>query len=304
MNRYADKLRELVRGDGPSPTDYPILDEIYRGIMQLVRSGQSTPSDLAALWPTLGDAFNDPDTMQGFGILKPHGYAGDFEMIDRIYTLHHASHPRLANWDRYFHSHKATHAVRNRKRYFLDLLARVRASRSGTVVRVLSVGSGPARECAECPATPSAPVTFDLVDRDDRALRYASRLNRESPHEIRYIHANAFRYRSDEPYDLIWSAGLFDYLGDDQFRALLKHLVQLLRPGGLISIGNFGPHNPSRDYMEFGHWFLNYRSDSQLYDLAHDKGRTTGFDNVCVDSEPEGINLFLHLTRDGDRESR
>jgi hypothetical protein len=70
-----------------------------------------------------------------------------------------------------------------------------------------------------------------------------------------------------------------------------------LRPGGLLTIGNFGPKNPSRDYMEFGHWFLRHRSENQLYDLAGDDVRTTAGDNVCVDREPEDINLFLHLGR-------
>jgi SAM-dependent methyltransferase len=288
-------LRNLVEAGGPRPEQYAHLDRCYSPIMALVRCGHIRHADLREIWPGLGRPFNTTETMQGFGILKPHGYAGDFEIIDRIYTRWVSPDPDLARWDEYFHHHKATSAVRNRKQYFLSLLERV-SKRSRSPLRVLSVGCGPARECREWLEQRDG-VRFDLLDRDRRALDYAMRLNRGHEDEIRPIRGNAFRFRPDERYHLIWAAGLFDYLDDVAFRRLARHLFRLLRPGGLLTIGNFGPKNPSRDYMEFGHWLLRHRSQEQLYDLATDGERTTTDENVCVDREPEDINLFLHLGR-------
>ena len=41
-------------------------------------------------------------TIQGFVYNKPHGYAGDFEVIDRIYNYHIAEPKHLSKWDTFF----------------------------------------------------------------------------------------------------------------------------------------------------------------------------------------------------------
>ena len=48
------------------------------------------------------------ETMQGHAYLKPHGYAGDFELIDKIYTYWKSDDPNLIRWDDYFHSQESS----------------------------------------------------------------------------------------------------------------------------------------------------------------------------------------------------
>ena len=54
----------------------------------------------------------------------------------------------------------------------------------------------------------------------------------------------------DNSYDLIYSAGLFDYLNDRVVRTAGARLVDALAPGGTAVIGNFDVANPTRPLME------------------------------------------------------
>ena len=112
-----------------------------------------------------------------------------------------------------------------------------------------------------------------------------------------FIKKNIFRFNTEDKFDIIWSAGLFDYFDDKAFIMLLKKFRNWLKDDGEIIIGNFNEnHNPSRAYMElFGEWHLNHRTDEQLYHLA----KQAGYENqkISVGREPENVNLFLHLKK-------
>ena len=55
---------------------------------------------------------------------------------------------------------------------------------------------------------------------------------------------------------IIYSAGLFDYLSDRSFAALLGTLYEALAGGGQLLIGNVDVSNPTRYFMEyFAEWF-------------------------------------------------
>ena len=112
---------------------------------------------------------------------------------------------------------------------------------------------------------------------------------------LQFYCRNIFRFRPNVDYDLVWSAGLFDYLNDKRFIFLLKHLYAMVKPGGSLVIGNFSEYNPSRDYMEAGDWYLNYRSEEKLIELAEKSGLKNG--DVFIDSEPERVNLFVEIKK-------
>ena len=110
-----------------------------------------------------------------------------------------------------------------------------------------------------------------------------------------FVNKNILRHREEKKYDIIWSAGLFDYFNDKAFVMILKRFKDWIRNKGEIIIGNFNDnHNPSRDYMEiFGEWFLNHRTEEQLIQLAIESGFNEN--QVSIDREKENVNLFLHL---------
>ena len=92
----------------------------------------------------LGEAMS-PETIQGYGFLKPYGYSGDFQMIDKIYQQKVSDRADLKNWDLFFHAQKAPMAVRNRKQYFIDMLTRLRRRFEDRELQDLNVASGPCR---------------------------------------------------------------------------------------------------------------------------------------------------------------
>jgi SAM-dependent methyltransferase len=288
-------FQRLVESGGPEAADYPALNHQMTQLHGESEAGRLDP-DLAReliniLQPTLS-----LDTMQGFSFCKPHGYAGDFEIIDRIYNEWVSPNPRLQPWDRYFHAQAAPRAVRNRKDYFHKLLHEIDTNEA-VGKRVLKLGLGPGRSMYEwfC-ARPNSRLHFECVELDQKAIQYARKLNKQHVHKITFVHGNAVRHRPSHQFDLIWAAGLFDYFSDRAFVSIVRRMWSSVTHGGRLVIGNFGAANSSRPYMELvGEWRLIHRSAEQLLQLAHDAGIPR--ENMHVDAEPEGVNLFLQAKK-------
>jgi SAM-dependent methyltransferase len=159
---------------------------------------------------------------------------------------------------------------------------------------VLLLGSGPCTDLFEyLTENPENTLQFTCVDIDATAIKYAGEKNAAFMTQITFIHRNIFRYNTTDSYDLIWSAGLFDYLSDDQFVFIIKKMRAFLSEKGKMIIGNFSENNPSQYCMELmGDWYLNHRSPELLTEL----GVKVGFDSnaIKVEQEELGINLFVH----------
>lgn len=287
-------LQEIAAKGGPEAADYDNLSVCFSGLGDMVRKGVISYDHFPAAWQELRQVFLTADTMVGFTVSRPHGYAGDFELIDRIYQQRISKDSQLARWDKYFHAQPATQAVRNRKEYFRELLAGIPGNGSGKVA-VLNIGSGPGRDIREAFDSGVNAVEIDCVDIDQKAIDYASDLLKPYAAKVSFHKCNALKFKPAREYDLVWSAGLFDYLDDKSFKFLLSRLLTMVKVGGKMVIGNFSKKNPTRDFMEFGHWFLYHRSPIEMLSLAQECGIAN--DRISVESEAEGINLFLHIER-------
>lgn len=302
--RHLESIQRLIEAGGPTPAQYQEFREWLDVSAELLQRGEITKQQLQDVWRAQGDDFLR-DTMQGFGLSKPHGYAGDFEMIDRIYQRRISSNPRHARWDHFFHAEKAPQAVRNRKAFFQTVVASL-PDASAEIPAVLNLGSGPCRELAELGTLhPNRPLEIECVEQDANAITFAGALLSTYSHSLRvtFFHSNALRFRLRQRYDLVWSAGLFDYLPDRLFVALLRRLLHHLKPEGRVVVGNFSSNNPSRNYMEIvGDWSLYHRSESDLVQLALSAGAHRS--NVSVLRESEGVNLFLLCDAQKEHASR
>lgn len=150
--------------------------------------------------------------MQGMSVVKPHGYAGDFEMIDRIYTRWLSPDDHLRRWDEYFHAQAAARAVRNRMGVFHHVLDQHVGRRQNNTCTVLNLGSGPGRCLAAwLNKNPDRRVQVDCVDYDADAIAYARTLNEKHLDRVAFLEENVVRLQPQNRYDLIWSSGLFDY---------------------------------------------------------------------------------------------
>jgi extracellular factor (EF) 3-hydroxypalmitic acid methyl ester biosynthesis protein len=290
LKKIKNYLMPFVERGGPEPSEYIELNDYYSSINSMLKEGKISRAQIRELWVAGGEAFSE-DTMQGFVCKKPHGYHGDYEIIDRIYMEWISPKKHLENWDKFFHWQAAPKAVRNRKKYFKNILSEIDQSQ---VIEpaVLNVGSGPCRDIYEYKCKhPLSKIHFDCLDMDSKAIEYSKQLLNGS--NITFFCENAFRFRSEKQYDLIWSAGLFDYLDNEKFVFLLRSLMKMLTINGKMVIGNFSTLNPSRNYMEFGEWFLFHRDITELTELAGKAGVDP--DSVSIESEATGVNLFLKI---------
>lgn len=299
LNNHLKYIRQLVEKGGIEIEEYQEFDDWVANVVQQHVNGDLSMDDVDSIRNAFGDALS-PNTMQGFALTKPHGYAGDYEMLDRIYQKHIAKESHLRKWDEYFHLGAAPNAVRNRKSYFLTILDMLESNRGlmqKSRVDVLNVASGSGRDLYEFfSSTPNAELYFDCIDQDTHAIAFAKSLCNPWLHRIRFHHQNALKFSTDKKYDLVWSAGLFDYFDDKAFMFLLKRYYGLLARGRELVIGNFSEKNPSRKYMELiGNWVLHHRNVTKLMSLAEECGIHSS--KVHVGSEPLGVNLFLHVKK-------
>lgn len=288
------QIEALLHMNTLSQNDFDKIDGIIESMSADLKRGLLSRKDIATINTNFGEDFLE-NTIQGYGLRKPYGYAGDFLMIDKIYTYATSENPKFKIWDEYFHRQSAPKAVRNRKAYFKKIIAE--RTNVNPQLELLDVASGPARDLFEMYShLPSdKKIKTTCVEMDKNAVAYAQKLNKAFLDEIHFIQQNIFKYKEDTKYDIIWSAGLFDYFNDKAFLFMLKRFKKWLKPDGEIIIGNFNEnHNPSRDYMEiFGEWFLIHRTEEQLKKLA----MQAGFEKqmIHIDHEPENVNLFLHI---------
>jgi SAM-dependent methyltransferase len=69
--------------------------------------------------------------------------------------------------------------------------------------------------------------------------------------------------------DLVYSAGLYDYLSDDVAAELTRVLFASLAPGGRLLVANFARGLAEQAYMEaFMDWHLIYRDEAEMERVA------------------------------------
>ena len=286
-------IHSLAQKGGPDQTDYPLLNTLFQQFSQTTLREALSTEQLASIHDSFGAALS-PETIQGWAYQKPLGYTGDFKIIEKIYNCDRSPLPHLVKWDDYFHSQKASQAVRNRLSFFLDQLWKTKTDHpSGT--QILNVASGPGRDMYEAlKVLGASDLRIDCVEQDIHAIDFAKSLCQEFLRNINFIHKNIFRFVTNTTYHLIWSAGLFDYFNDNLFKRTIRKLSTSLKPNGRMVIGNFSTDNPSRGYMELCNWKLIHRSKEHLLQLA----KECGFHDrqIRVEQESEGINLFLVIT--------
>jgi extracellular factor (EF) 3-hydroxypalmitic acid methyl ester biosynthesis protein len=244
---------------------------------------------------------------------KPIGYAGDYEMMNMI----HRNQPEGRSlYEKLIHlllvSQWPAKSVRNRVAYLGEniLNETARVVRAGKTARTLNVGCGPAKEIQDFlrETQLSNQAEFTLIDFNEETLLYAGQKLVEAKRQfsrqtqIRTQQVSVYellkrtqrRSADAEKFDLIYCAGLFDYLAPDTCRALMELWFDSLAPGGLMLIANMTDTKPFRHFIEFIlDWQLIYRNSREILSLAPEHCRET----TRVIAEPTSVNLFLHIRK-------
>lgn len=241
--------------------------------------------------------------------LKPHGYAGDFRMLEWMYDLESdrcadPTRPAVVNLLDYLYS--TVHSVRavwHRRKWYAERIRKLRATTpQHQPVRVLDLACGGSRYVRDNVANggPAGSVELTFLDQDPAALAFVERWLPDSLRPTARLicgpvrdvlglvdeHAPGSRGR----FDLVISTGLFDYLGDVAARALLAAMCGLARPGGSIAVCNFAPQDPSRIVKDWVvDWPLVYRDCSAIRELAPARH------SVWFDRSPDGGLVYAVL---------
>lgn len=277
-------LNHLVEKGGPEPDEYKEFTALVNNLED---------EELEFFREVIRESLN-VNTLIGHGYVKPFGYPGDFSIIHNIYRVYVNPDRKYSNWDRFFQDQAGAHAVRNRKDYFLKRCADIDQP-GEKEKRVLILGSGPATDVNEyLRKNPDSRIHFDLVDFDQNAINFARAQNEMFSGSIDYFKINVLRFKPYQWYDLIWSAGLFDYFKDRHFVYMINKYYKYLTDGGEFIIGNFSNSNPTRRLMEvLSDWYLNHRSKYDLVRMALEAEARE--ENIDVEMEELGVNLFLRI---------
>ena len=283
--KTSEFLDYLIENGGPEPREYDEFTSI---------SNNMDPANIDDFRGKIRTILNEK-TLIGHGFIKPYGYPGDFILIDKIYKFEVNEDPRYKKWDLFFQDQPAAYAVRNRKDSFIKYCKSLVEKKKNA--KVLILGSGPASDVYEFLTNYSGDnnISFDLIDFDQSAIDFSMKKNEKFNGQISYTKINALRFNSFKLYDLIWSAGLFDYFKDKHFTFLIRKYVNCLTDDGEMVISNFSTKNPTKRFMEVIDWYLNPRTESDLFRIASDANIDKEL--VSVEKEPLGINLFLKIRK-------
>jgi len=244
---------------------------------------------------------------------KPLGYAGDYEIVNMMLDNRRAGPTTFAQViNALYLESGAAAAHRNRIILLVELLLAnlEKAAVAERPLRVLNVGCGPAQELQRL--FRDHPLAergeFELMDFNAETLEYtrsqlddACRDGGISP-QISYLHRSVHELlkqsirRSPEgenpQYDVVYCAGLFDYLSDKVCSRLVTLFYRWVAPGGVVAVTNVHPANPNRGFMEhIGEWYLIYRDEADMEKLVPALGRQR------VYSDSTGLNVFLHIDK-------
>ncbi|HEY5038521.1 MAG TPA: class I SAM-dependent methyltransferase, partial [bacterium] len=184
----------------------------------------------------------------------------------------------------------------------------------GRTAKIFNLGCGPAKEVQEFLSGYDIceKADFTLLDFNDETLSYTQREleslkvrhRRRTPiqlvkRSVNQILKETFKTSMDGPlaqkYDLVYCAGLFDYLSDRICQRLIDIFYEMLVPGGMLVATNVSSSNPARQLMEyFMEWHLVYRNVDQVKSMAP---KSACPDLVRVQSDSTGVNLFLEVRK-------
>lgn len=213
----------------------------------------------------------DPFTARAYH--KPRGYAGDAVMLDYMYQAGTVIPPLTTAIGqaifRYTTNAAPPRAVRARRFVLAEMIDYLAARVHKPAV--LALAAGHLREADLSQALRNGFVgPYIALDQDAQSLAVVEQsyghLGVTSLHmTVRDLLTNSSAALVDEQFDLVYAAGLFDYLTEPVAQRLVVRMWELLRPGGQIVIANFLPDLLDSAYMEgFMGWHLIYRTPEEL----------------------------------------
>ncbi len=316
FDAFLDRITEELNAKGVD--HHAVMDRLSDGLWWFRHEQSATWPDLVARslqHPLREIVREDPFTRHSFD--QPRGYAGDAALLDYIYydqggvDLTRLT-PRGREIYRRNRDAPAPRAVRERRDHLAHLIDRTVMRNPGA--RILAVACGHLREGLQSHALAAAslaprssegrsdaelPCHIEALDQDPRSLEEVARCFRRGvtvrPDTIRSLLGAP---EAGERYDLIYAAGLFDYLNDRTAARLTARLFDRLRPDGELVVANFVPDVADAGYMEsYMGWRLLGRTVEQVQAFGAELPHSVATSSATYQLTTPDI-AYLKLRRD------
>lgn len=244
---------------------------------------------------------------------KPLGYAGDYEMVNMMLRNPYEGSSAFAKLLNYALLHtEPVVAHRNRIDYLINvLMGETQRRGGGSKTRVFNLACGPAVEIQRFlrDHDESDLIEIDLLDFNGETLEYTKERIQEARMAggretvVRYFQRSVHQLLRSAAqggeedftgYDVVYCAGLFDYLSQRVCKKLVELFCTMVKPGGRVIVTNVSASNPRKAWMEYlMEWNLIYRDREEMEDLVPDGFPIKG---VEITEDATGVNLFLDIT--------
>lgn len=209
---------------------------------------------------------------------KPRGYSGDAGLIDFIYG-HEAAAGEVAKatpaglqiFEYTIHAPGPV-AVRERR----DILTRFvdeTAARTASETEILAIAAGHLREAEASTALSKGEIKrWVALDQDPQSIGSIIRQFKGTSVDpvdgsVRGLLTGKHQLGT---FDLIYAAGLYDYLSDKVAIKLTQICVEMLKPGGIFLFANFSNEMSDDGYMEsYMNWELLQRSEADMWRIVN-----------------------------------
>ncbi len=235
----------------------------------------------------------DPLTARSFA--QPRGYAGDAVLLDMVYFHGNSNESGVSTLGNQLHRYTARTPLCLALSKRMRLLSRYidKTAERTTNARILSLASGHCREAALSEALRNNKLgRFVALDHDVDSLNtmkneYCSLELEAVPLSVSDIVKGKLDLGT---FDLIYSAGLYDYLSKRFAQKLTSQLYSLLAPGGKLMLCNIAMNYYEVGYLEsYMNWEMIGRGRIEVLELAADlkgieKAKLRVLDNSAIDS--------------------
>lgn len=239
---------------------------------------------------------------------KPRGYAADFQTIDLLCGGESDGAGRLGKFiDRWLMDLPLARAFRSRRKFITTAINSAAAKAKGSDgFTVTAISGGDASELlAALAGSAGSNVRVVFLDPDAEALNSATKAAQDLrvSGRVTFLQENPMRLvlgkgtTKLEPQNMIYTAGLLDYMEDEFALRLLNWLFGQLMPGGTAILANFEVSNPDRPLMDhILDWQLFHRTADQIRELVS----RSSFSSSAPEIQPDdtGTQVFVVAGKD------
>jgi hypothetical protein len=218
---------------------------------------------------------------------RPLGYAGDFVTMNFIYDFNNGRFLGENYYQKFINNYTCTIKVSNsnigRKRIIKEKLEN-RINNSDNEQKILSLGSGPAREITELINEKKIlkPVTFYCLDFEEKAIQSVkdelSKMSYDSSIiNIRFLHENLLKVIKKgevilpkKSLDFVYISGVFDYFSPKVCQKILLNMLPLIKESDAVKLLFFNMSSENETHRAFyemlARWEMTHRTLEELLD--------------------------------------